>query len=849
VSDGAPGGAVRKSLATYENLLDVALNLRWTWKIDARRLFAKLDPTASPGALEWPQQLLLGLGRDRVTALINGDPEIAGLATRVVDDHRSYQRSTARTWFSTTHREHRDLVVAFFAAEYSLTDSLPIYAGGLGTVAAEHLKASSALGVPLVGVGLLYRGTSHQWLDREGRQHEAWDMMSPRKMPIELARDRQGRAVEVSVNLPGRDIRVAVYRAQVGRNQLFLLDSAVTTNSEADRSLTTRLYDSNAETRLAQELILGVGGVRALAALSIEPHVLHLNEGHSVFALLERTRRAMAQEGLSFDEALAVVRPGVLFTTHTPVAAGHDYFAPDLARRFLDPYANQLGVSVESLVALGRVNPEWSGDSFCPTVFAMRLAGHRNGVSRLHGRVTREQWGLLWPRLPVDEVPIGHVTNGVHLESWTTELFSELLTSTVGAQWRTTPGDPVMWSTLVNADDVQLWRVKNAARKQLVEFARRRARKDLARRNAPSERVAAVSVLHPDRLTIGFVGRFVTYKRPTLLLRDPVRLARLLKDPDRPVQIVFAGKAHPNDESGKQLLQDMIEFAAQYDVADRVVFIVDFDTTVDRALAQGADVWLNTPRRPLEACGVGGMKAGMNGSLNFSTVDGWWDEALRDADPSAPPIGFTIGTDDDYADEDSQDDVDATSLLDVLEHEIIRRFYTRDAEGVPREWLASVKQAMSTLAPTWDSLRMTRDYTETYYVPGLVRSTQLRAGGARSARNRAADLRRIREAWPALVIEVTGRERGSDGVEAVDIAVELGPLQPSDVWVQAWVDDGIGAARAVDATLIDREESWGHYRARVHLTSPAAVVVVARVVPSAMHTDGEPLPGLIAWSS
>ncbi len=849
MSDGTSGGAAKKPVATYENLLDVALNLRWTWKIDTRGLFAKLDPTASPGALEWPQQLLLGLGRSRVTALIEGDPQIAELASRVVDDFRSYQRSTARTWFSTTHREHRDMVVAFFAAEYSLTDSLPIFAGGLGTVAAEHLKASSALGVPLVGVGLLYRGTSHQWLDREGRQHEAWDMMSPGKMPIELARDAQGRAVQVAVNLPGRDVQVAVYRAQVGRNQLFLLDSAVATNSEADRTLTTRLYDSDVETRLAQELILGVGGVRALAALSIEPNVLHLNEGHCAFALLERTRRVMAEESLSFDEALTAVRPGVLFTTHTPVAAGHDYFAPELARRFLGPYATQLGVSVESLVALGRVNPEWLGDSFCPTVFAMRLAGSRNGVSRLHGRVTRDQWGLLWPRLPIDEVPIGHVTNGVHLESWTTELFSDLLTTTVGAQWRTTPGDPTMWSTLRNADDAQLWRVKNTARAQLVEFARRRALKDLARRNAPTERVAAVSVLHPDRLTIGFVGRFVTYKRPTLLLRDPQRLARLLKDPDRPVQIVFAGKAHPNDESGKQLLQDMIEFAARYDVTDRVVFIVDFDTTVDRALAQGADVWLNTPRRPLEACGVGGMKAGMNGSLNFSTVDGWWDEALRDADPAAPPIGFTIGTDDDYGDEEAQDDVDATSLLDVLEHEIIRRFYDRDAQGIPRAWLASVKQAMSTLAPTWDSLRMTRDYTETYYLPGLVRSAQLRAGGARSARNRSAGLRRMRETWPALVVEVTGRARGDDGVETVDIGVDLGVIQPSDVRVQAWVDDATGAPRAVDATLVDRDGPRSHYRARVHPTGSTPAIVVARVVPSTMHTDGEPLPGLIAWSS
>ncbi len=848
MADETSGAARTTSAATYESLLDVALNLRWTWKVDTRGLFAKLDPTASPGALEWPHQLLLGLGRTRVNALLAADPALADLAARVIEDFRSYQRASAPTWFSTTHREHRDLVVAYFAAEFSLTDSLPIFAGGLGTVAAEHLKAASALGVPLVGVGLLYRGTSHQWLDRDGRQHEAWDMMSPEKMPIELARDAKGRAVQVAVNLPGRDVQVAVYRARVGRNQLFLLDSAVATNAEADRSLTTRLYDSDVETRLAQELILGVGGVRALAALAIEPDVVHLNEGHCAFALIERARRLMAAESLSLDEALAAVRPGVLFTTHTPVAAGHDYFAPDLARRYLDPYATQLGVATDSLVALGQVDPGRPGDSFCPTVFAMRLAGHRNGVSRLHGRVTRDQWRALWPRLPIDEVPIGHVTNGVHLESWTTELFSDLLTTSVGPQWRTTPGDPVMWSALRDADDAELWRVKNDARAHLVEFARRRARKDLARRNAPSERVAAVSVLHPDRLTIGFVGRFVTYKRPTLLLRDPERLARLLRDPERPVQIVFAGKAHPSDESGKQLLQDMIEFAARYDVADRVVFIVDFDTTVDRALAQGADVWLNTPRRPLEACGVGGMKAGMNGSLNFSTVDGWWDEATRDADPDAPPIGFTIGTDVDYADEAAQDDADAASLLDVLEHEIIARFYDRDERGVPRAWLASVKQAMSTLAPTWDSLRMTRDYTETYYLPGQGRAQQLRAGGARAARNRAAGLARMRETWPTLGVEVASRSFGSDE-ELVEIDVALDGLAPSDLRVQAWVDDGLGAPFAVEATLVDRDGPNARYRVRLRPAPSGDAIVVARVLPASMHTDGEALPGLIAWSS
>ena len=841
--------ATKQVEVSFDDLLDVAMNLRWTWKIEARRLFARLDPEASPGALEWPHRLLLGLGRTKIAELLAIDPTTHALARGVVADFRGYQAKLSKTWFATQHRGQRDMVVAFFAAEYSLADSLPIFAGGLGTVAAEQLKASSALGVPLVSVGLLYRGTSHQWLDRDGHQHEAWDITSPSQMPIERARDAQGRVVYVNVTLPGRDIQVAVYQARIGRNRLYLLDAAVASNSIADRALTSRLYDSDVNTRFAQELILGVGGVRALAAMGILPDVLHLNEGYSAFAVLERIRRVMAREGLSFSQASVAVRPGVVFTTHTPVAAGHDYFAPEVARRFLAPYATQLGIELERLVSLGRFHQEDPADAFCPTVFALRCAGHRNGVSRLHGRVTREQWAGLWPRLPLDEVPIGHVTNGVHLESWTTSKSNDLLTSLVGSHWQTTPGDPVMWSKFLDVDDAALWEVKNAARAELVEFTRRRARQEQARRHAPIERVTAVSLLNPDWLTIGFVGRYVAYKRPTLLLSDPERLARILRDAKRPVQIVFAGKAHPNDEGGKKLLQSMIEFASAYHVEDRVAFIVDFDTTMDRALAQGVDVWLNTPRRPLEACGVGGMKAGMNAALNFSTLDGWWDEACFDADPSAPPIGFTIGTAVSYADDETQDVHDAASLYDVLEREIVPRFYNRDHAGVPLEWMASVKQSMSTLAPTWDSLRMTREYTESYYLPGWARVRQLRSGGAVLARNMANDIARLEANWPDLTVHVEEMTSVPGGEREVAVVVGLGHLDPADLHVELWLDDGVNPERPVDALLVDRVGSEARYVGRMEGSSGERTAqVVARVLPSTRHTDGEAIPGLITWS-
>lgn len=850
---GKTTGSTKEAQALYDGLLEVAMNLRWTWKIEARRLFARLDPAASPGALEWPHQLVKGIGREHLAQRLSEDPELAAMTKAVIDDFRlNAERGTktARTWFRVEHRKQRDLLVAFFAAEFAFTDSLPIFAGGLGAIAAEQLKAASTLGIPLIGVGLLYRGTSHQWLDREGFQHEAWDMTPPSHMPIEPARDASGRAVQVTVSLPGRDIDVAVYRASVGRTGLYLLDSAVPTNAQHDQAITARLYDSDVSTRLAQQLVLGVGGVRALAALGLEPDVVHLNEGYSAFAILERIRRVMAQEGLTFDEAREAVRPGIVFTTHTPVAAGHDYYDRATAEAFLGRYAGQLGVDLESLLALGRYRADDPADAFCPTVFALRLAGHRNGVSRLHGRVTREQWAGLWPRLPIPEVPIGHVTNGVHLQSWTTPEMHDLLSATLGSRWRTTPGDRVEWSKFEEVDDADLWRLKNEARARLVDFTRRRAIQEIERRHAPDERVPSVTLLDPDILTIGFVGRFVAYKRPTLVLSDPERFARLMRDAQRPLQIVFAGKAHPNDEGGKQLLRNMLEFARDYDLEDRVVFIADFDTTMDRALAQGVDVWLNTPRRPLEACGIGGMKAGMNAALNVSTLDGWWDEACDDADPTAAPIGFTIGGAVPYADLEAQDAADAESLYQLLEHAVAPMFYDRDHAGVPRAWMASVKRSLSTLAPTWDSLRMIREYAESYYLPGVSRARELSSGGALLARVRAHEIARLRVNWPRLRVEVAEQTRLNEREVRVEVKVGLGELDSTDVLAQLWVVTDGAPPQIIETRLVAHTGAEARYGAIVHAEEDGpALTIVARLVPAARHGAGEAIPGLITWSS
>lgn len=833
----------------FDDLLEVAANLRWTWQTRSRSLFARLDPAASPSALEWPRRLLLGLGRATVEERLASDPELAALAAVVVENAATYEANGPHTWFPENHRKDRNFEVAYFAAEFALTDSLPIYAGGLGAVAGEFLKSASALGVHLVGIGLLYRESSHQWLDESGFQQESWDVLAFDRLPVEPAQDAAGHPVRVRVRLPGRDVVAQVWTVLVGRNRLYLLDTDLRQNRRGDRDISARLYGGDQETRIQQELVLGIGGVRVLAALGHQPDIAHLNEGHAGFAALERIRQIMVHDGLSFAEARLAAAPGLLFTTHTPVAAGHDYFPPELANQYLAPYATQLGIELEMLSSLGRYRPEDPSDSFCPTVLALRLAGARNGVSRLHGAVTREQWGGLWPRLPLAEVPIGHVTNGIHFKSWISNDIEQLVDRQLGPDWKTTPGSPESWRHLIGAEDEGLWEARCHARSRLVEYTRQHQREQLARRGARAEVLAAADgLLDSGVLTIGFVGRFVAYKRPTLFLRDPERLARILGDPDRPVQIIFAGKAHPRDEGGKRLLRAVIEFAHQHHLEHRVVFIEDFDITMDRVLAQGVDLWLNTPRRPLEACGIGGMKAGANGALNLSTLDGWWDEVWNDADPTAPPIGWCIGTGMHYNDLDAQDAGDAESLYDALEHRIVPCFYDRGADGLPRAWLASVRQSMGTLAPTWHSHRMVRDYVETFYLPGAHRGRKLAAKAHSRTRELCTSLERLQRAWPAVrvALELLTVEPGG-AVEAV-IAAELGALEPSDVAVQLWVAPLLGGAYPLETELVGRIGFTTRYRARLTDEDGTGAELAARVIPSPDVLDDTYVPGLITWS-
>jgi len=838
----------RRAAASRAQIDAIARDLRWTWVPDAVSLFHDLDPEAWAASGHNPIRLLSSLSDAQLGVALD-DPDVAARLERVTDDFERY-RHHAETWFAAEYPSEQ-LLVAYFSAEFSLADCLPIFAGGLGAVAGEQLKSASALGVPIVGVGLLYHETSHQWLDAEGRQQESWETLRPAHLPITPARDRTGAPVEITIPFPGRELRARVWTARVGRSNLVLLDADIVGNSAEDRGVTRRLYASELDIRIRQELLLGIGGARALARLGIEPQVLHLNEGHAAFAALERVGR-LHREGLTITQARLAARAGILFTTHTPVAAGHDYFPPDLAARYLGPVAAQLGLPLDEVLAFGRHDPADPADTFCPTVLGLRLAARRTGVSKLHGMVTRNQWRGLWPRVPEPEIPIGHVTNGIHFQSWISPEMNELFNRYLGARWRTTPGDPAMWGRIHAIDDDELWAAHEHARSRMVHFARRWLHLQLERRRASPEQQAAVDDwLDPHALTIGFVGRFVQYKRPTLFLSDPDRLARLLDDPDRPVQIVYAGKAHPKDSAGKQLLRDVARFARDAGLSHRLVFLEDFDLAMDQHLVQGVDLWLNTPRRPLEACGIGGMKNGANGGLNLSTIDGWWDEAWHAADPAHAPIGWSIGTEDPYDDVADQDTDDVNSFYELLERDIVPAFYDRDVSGLPRRWIASMKESLSTLSHLWSSHRMVQEYTEQLYVPATRHAASMGEQRAARARSLGDALDRDRAAWPAVTVRQIDARRSTETKDTVTVRVdvELGSLTPDDVTVQLWIDRGDGRAAVSPEPMrpVDSGDGVYHYVSTAPLHP--GTVFAARVVPHHEWLD-EPLDtGLVAWSS
>jgi starch phosphorylase len=694
-----------------ERLWALARNLWWCWDHDASSLFRDLDPVRWRELDHNPIALL----NEIPLASIERRSRELVLHGRINYAYRRQQEylQADRTWGARHAGVLRPRPVAYFSAEFGLHVSIPEYSGGLGVLAGDHIKSASDLGIPLIGIGLFYgQGYFRQRLDRQGWQQEDYIHTDTNHMPMEPAIGKNGQPVTVQVETRSGPIRAKVWRMKVGRCDLLLLDSNVEGNAPEDRELTSRLYGGDRRIRVRQELMLGVGGVRALQAMGITPGVLHLNEGHSGFAVLEAIRMRMEEEGLSFDKAVPRVAREVVFTTHTPLPAGHDRFDGALIEEHLGPLRERMGLSQDTLMAIGRVNPGNPQEEFCMTVMALRLSRRANAVSALHGEVSRAMWTGLYPGKMEDEVPIGHITNGVHVPSWLAPQMFRLYDRHLGTNWHEHSGEARIWEGIESVDDGELWETHLSLKLRLVEFVRERSVQQAGYRGEPSEELQRLSkVLSPDALTIGFARRFATYKRANLLLADIHRLTSIVNDPKRPVQFVFAGKAHPLDEPGKKVLQQIAQLTRDPKFQDKFVFVEDYDINVGRHFVQGVDVWLNNPRRPLEASGTSGQKVVLNGGLNLSVLDGWWAEAYDGLN------GFAIGTGRTHSDMDVHDRRDGDDLYRVLTEEVIPLYYHRDRDGLPRGWIKRMKRTIRTLGWRFNADRMVMDYTSKCYVP------------------------------------------------------------------------------------------------------------------------------------
>ncbi|MCC7473885.1 MAG: alpha-glucan family phosphorylase [Pirellulales bacterium] len=697
--------------ALYDKCMALAKNLWWSWHPEVVNLFRDLDPVKWRKIDHNPIVLLSEMTpaqlADRAAEMV--------LYTRINQAHRrlkEYLSNTHTTWGARETGVLGSKPVAYFSAEFGIHESVPIYSGGLGVLSGDHIKSASSLAVPLVAVGLYYdQGYFKQHLDSNGYQQEEYQDTRVENLPMEPAIGIDGDQVTISIDTRNGALHAKVWLLNVGRIPLYLLDCDVEGNSPQDRELTSRLYGGDMRTRIRQELVLGVGGVKALRALGIMPGVYHLNEGHSAFAPLEVIRQRMADDGLSFDESLREVAHHTVFTTHTPVPAGHDRFPANLVEEHLGPLRDRLGISSAQLMGLGRVEPQNELEPFCMTVIGLKLSRRANAVSALHGDVSRRMWAHLWPWRVEEEIPIGHITNGVHIPSWLAYPMHLLFDRVLRSDWQEWMGDSKVWQAFYDVDPGELWETHSDLKNRLLDFVRRRAGRQARRRNEPEDGGNAVrALLDPNALTIGFARRFATYKRADLFFRQLDALAQLMNDPQRPVQLIFAGKAHPADEPGKHLIKTIENLRHDPRFAGRLVFIEDYDINVARHLVQGVDVWLNTPRRPKEASGTSGMKAVLNGGLNLSILDGWWAEAYNGKN------GFAIGDGRQHVDDEITDTRDAANLIKALRDDVIPLYYDRDADGLPRRWIDMMVESIATLAPRFSAHRMVTDYVNKCYL-------------------------------------------------------------------------------------------------------------------------------------
>jgi starch phosphorylase len=826
---------------------DLAVNLRWSWDERTRDLFRWVDPAIWELSFHDPVRLLGLVKRERLDALA-ADPAFCGFLAEISDDLQRYMSSSR--WFQ--GRKGSPLrSVAYFSPEFGISEAIPQYSGGLGVLAGDHLKAASGLGLPLIGVGLMYgQGYFRQHLNSEGWQEERYPDLDPHRMALTLV-----EGVRPQVDLAGETLVAQVWLAQVGRVRLYLLDADVEDNSDGVRAVTDRLYGGAGEHRLRQEILLGMGGVRLLDALGTETQVFHTNEGHAGFLGLERIHKLVTAEGLTFDEAVEAVRGGTIFTTHTPVPAGIDRFGRDQMARYFGQWAKECEVSLDRLMALGHFPDEPADAPFNMAVMGLRLAGMSNGVAKLHGKTSRTMFQGLWPTVPLEEVPIGSVTNGVHGPTWVSSEMSDLLSKYVSPAWDM--ADATVWASIDDARDDELWRVREQGRAALIDLVRVRLKASLRRSGVSDPDAEWVDeVLDPRYLVIGFSRRFATYKRATLLLSQPERLRALLLDPERPIQLVFAGKAHPADDLGKQMIAELVRFSRDPALRHRIVFVEDYDIAIARVLYQGSDVWLNTPRRPMEASGTSGEKAALNGALNCSILDGWWDECFNGSN------GWAISSAEEYDDLAQRDRAEADSLFELLEGQNVPLFSDRRGGGrFPRPWVERIKGSLRSLGHQVQASRMVSDYVETLYEPTARRADVLTKGRYARAKTLAGWKVRVASAWPAVrVIDV---DSGPTTLAVTDlgdrrpvlVTVDLGELSSADVAVELLhgpvvAGDELASTEVVGLALRGPGEQPGtfYYEGELVCDTAGRHGFTVRVVPANPDLANPVEMGCIAWA-
>ena len=795
-----------------EALLELAMDLRWTWNHGSDELWRRLDPELW-ALTQHPNVVLQTVARERLASAL-ADADFRQLLERLLQAKR--QAAVEPAWFQEKYPQDPLTCVAYFCMEFMLSEALPIYSGGLGNVAGDQLKAASDLGVPVIGIGLLYQhGYFRQVIDRDGAQQALYPLNDPSQLPITPVRQANGDWLRLEIALPGASVWLRTWQVQVGQRKLYLLDTNDAANLPVHRGITGELYGGGAELRLKQEMVLGLGGWRLLDALGLKPEVCHLNEGHAAFALLERARRFMQETGRPFAVALAATRAGNLFTTHTAVAAGFDRFDPALMAQYFGRYAEEaLGISLRELLALGRENPADADEPFNMAYLAVRGSGAVNGVSRLHGQVSRHIFAPLFPRWPEEEIPVGHVTNGVHMPTWDSAAVDALWTEACGkCRWLGT--STTIAEDLRGVSDERLWAMRTASRKSLVEFAREGLGRQMATVGADPAAIARTQArLDPEALTLGFARRFASYKRPNLLLHDPERLLSILQHPTRPTQLILAGKAHPADQAGQALIAEWTQFIARGEGTIPVFFLADYDMLLAERLVQGVDVWINTPRRPWEASGTSGMKVLVNGGINVSELDGWWAEAY------APEVGWALGDGHEHGDDPAWDAVEADALYKMLEQEVIPEFFARTDAGMPTAWVARMRESMARLTPRFSASRTVREYTEQYYLPA-ARSYQANVVDKGAAVRRVIDeqsaLARGLEAihFGAVTVETKGHEH------SIAAEVFLGGVSPESVRVELYADgDQGGSALEKEMTGTQRREiGVGNYDYRTTISS------------------------------